>query len=289
MIEGWLLYNREDREKNRFFADRLISEGAKRGLGMRLVLADEFRAGLHGGSLCIEPEGSPPPAFAVNRTRDWRIARCLEAAGCRVFNSSEAARVCNDKTESHLLAAWLGLPQADMAFRRNEPADIRTHGLGYPVVLKSPYGHGGSEVFLANGEDELVALASGLVCGRVILQKLCGRPGEDVRVYVLGGKVFAAVKRKAASGFRANLSLGGIAEPYDLDAAGRGMAERILRALPLDYAGIDFLLDENGGLLFNELEDAVGSRALYGLGLCDTAELLLKYIDNIYPGARWNT
>jgi gamma-F420-2:alpha-L-glutamate ligase len=277
MVEGWLLYNREDYEKNRFFAERLVSEGAKRGLAMRLVFSDEFRAGVSGGIHRVSPEGTPP-AFAVNRTRDWRIAKCLEAAGCRVFNSSEAARVCNDKVESHLLAARLGLPQADTAFRRNEPAELLTHGLGYPVVLKSPYGHGGGEVFLAYCEDELVALASKLGCDRVLLQKLCGRPGEDVRAYVLGGKVFAAVKRKAASGFRANLSLGGVAEPYELDTAGRESAERVLRALPLDYAGIDFLLDGNGGLLFNELEDAVGSRALYRLGSHDAAALFAGYI-----------
>jgi gamma-F420-2:alpha-L-glutamate ligase len=278
MIEGWLLYNREDYWKNRFFADRLAAEAEKRGLAMRLAFADGFHTGVRGGKVCVGPIGSPPPSFAVNRTRDWRIAQYLEQAGSRVFNSSEAARVCNDKIESHLLAARLGLPQVDMAFRRNDPEEIITHGLGYPVVLKSPCGHGGGEVFLANGADELIFLASRMHCDRVMLQKLCGRPGEDVRVYVLGGEILAAVKRRAKAGFRANLSLGGSVEPYALDASCRNMVERILRALPLDYAGIDFIPGGDGGLLFNEMEDAVGSRALYRLGSHDAAALFAGYI-----------
>jgi gamma-F420-2:alpha-L-glutamate ligase len=145
-------------------------------------------------------------------------------------------------------------------------------------VLKSPYGHGGGEVFLVNDLGELAAAAAHIRCDSVVIQRLCGRPGEDVRVYVLGGKILTAVKRRSAEGFRANLSLGGEVEPYELSAEGRQMAEQILHALWLDYAGIDFILDENGGLLFNELEDAVGSRSLYRLGSHDAAALYVDYI-----------
>jgi RimK family alpha-L-glutamate ligase len=305
MIEGWLIYNREDYGKNKSFADRLVESGAESGLDIRLRFANEMcigirRSHLHCSMPSLEPSPQPLPQslgggeslvngalprvsklpeFVINRTRDYLLARCLEQAGCRVFNSSEAARICNDKIESHLLAARLGLPQVDTAFCRNEPASLRAHGLPYPVVLKNPCGHGGGEVFLANDEGELTAAASLIRRDRVIVQRLCGRPGEDVRVYMLGGKILAAVKRRAAGGdFRANLSLGGSAEPYEPDDNCRRMAERISEALWLDYAGIDFLSDENGGLLFNELEDAVGSRALYGLGICDAAALYMDYI-----------
>lgn len=296
MIEGWLIYNRVDYEKNRFFADRLITSGMERGLNIRHLFAEEIRTGIHGGKLSVEPSPQPLlqlnphplapspegsgrlPDFVINRTRDYLLARCLEQAGCRVFNSAEAARICNDKIETHLLAARLGIPQVDTAFCRNEPQAVKSHGLGYPVVVKSPYGHGGGEVFLANDEGELTAASSLLRCDRAIIQRLCGRPGEDVRAYVLGGRILSAVKRMSAGGFRSNLSLGGSAEPYELGPDGRRYVEGILRELPLDYAGIDFILDESGGLLFNELEDAVGSRALYGLGICDAAALYADYI-----------
>lgn len=282
MIEGWLLYNREDYEKNRFFADRLVTESIRQGLVLKIRFAEEIRAGIRDCRTALftgNDEGRLPiPSFAVNRTRNWLLAECLERADCRVFNSASASRVCNDKIESHLLAARLGLPQVDMVFCRNTPAGVARHGLDYPVVLKSPYGHGGGEVFLADDVGELMTAAALLKCGWVIVQRLCGRPGVDVRVYVLGGSILTAVKRHSASGFRANLSLGGDVEPYELSIEGRQMAERILRALWLDYAGIDFLLDETGNLLFNELEDAVGSRSLYRLGSHDAAALYMDYI-----------
>lgn len=318
MLEGWLVYYREDYEKNRFFADRLIESGNEKGLAIKLIFAEEIYIGIknphpqtpslegsgEGARAVIEalPHGPIPhpplirgdvpagtggiskpeiehfPDFVINRSRDWLLAGFFEQAGCRVFNSAEAARVCNDKIQSHLLAARLGLPQVDMVFCRNAREELTRHGLGYPVVLKSPTGHGGSEVFLVNTEAGLIQAASKLQCDRVILQRLCGRPGEDVRVYVLGGKILTAVKRRADEGFRANLSLGGTAEPYELGAACRGMVECVTQALPLDYAGIDFLMGSDGALLFNELEDAVGSRSLYALGGHDAAALYADYI-----------
>jgi gamma-F420-2:alpha-L-glutamate ligase len=271
MLEGWLLYHREDYVKNRWFAERLVERACAYGLDIRTVTDGQDAAG-------------GPPAFAVNRTRDWALAARLERGGCRVFNPSETARIGNDKIESHALAARLGLPQMEFAACDNRPECLAAQRLGYPVVLKNPHGHGGSEVFLARDEGELLALAQKLTCGRVLLEKPCGRPGSDVRVYVLGGQILTAVKRVSPCDFRANLSLGGTAAYYGLNAREREMAERVIGAVPLDYAGIDFILDEDGGFLFNELEDAVGARSLYRLGGHDPAELFARYISGVAEG-----
>lgn len=277
MTGGWLVYNRGDYEKNRAFADLFPAEARKRGMDIELKFHDEIALSLSSGKLeCACETGMP--AFAVNRTRDWVLGFMLEQAGCRVFNSSEVTRVGNDKAQSHLLAARLGLPQVEMAFCANDPASLAQHGLGYPAVLKNPYGHGGSEVFLAHDEAELLSHASRMRCDRVIVQRLCGRPGADVRVYALGGRILAAVKRESSEDFRANLSLGGKVSFYDLNRTERGMAERVLSALRPDYAGVDFIFDGEGNFLFNEVEDAVGARSLYRLGRYDVAGLYLEHI-----------
>ncbi len=267
MAEGWLLYCREDYEKNRWFAGELIARGSGLGLDIRLLIAGEE-----------DILRLSPPAFAVNRTRDWRLAAALEKRGCRVFNPSETARIGNDKFESHALAGRLGLPQVEYAASENKPERLAAQPLGYPVVLKNPYGHGGNEVFLARDEAELLALAAALPCERVLLEKLCGRPGVDVRAYVLGGEILASVRRESAGGFRANLSLGGSASYYDLNDAERELVARVAAALPMDYAGVDFILDEAGHFLLNEIEDAVGARALYRLGGVDVIHFLLQYV-----------
>lgn len=279
MIKGWLIYNREDYEKNRPFADQFLEQAECYGLALSLKFQDELCAGLHDGGAVVQPQGSGTvPAFAINRSRDYLLSCCLEQAGCRVFNPSETVRIGNDKIASHLLAAKLGLPQVDMAFCANLPESIARHGLTYPVVLKSPDGHGGSEVSLAQNELELLDFARSLKSDKVLVQRLCGRPGVDVRVYVLGNKVLRAVKRYSGNDFRANLSLGGSVDYYELSSDEMMLVERVLGALTLDFAGIDFIMDECGGLLFNELEDAVGSRSLYKLGGVDVVALYLNHI-----------
>jgi gamma-F420-2:alpha-L-glutamate ligase len=281
MIDGWLVYNREDYEKNRAFADMFPPEGQKHGLDIKLKFRDEICASLSEGKLLAGCSKDSIPAFVINRSRDWLLGSMLEQAGCRVFNSSEATCIGNDKMQSHLLAARLGIPQVDMAFCENKPGCLARHGLDYPIVLKSPYGHGGSEVFLAHDEAELFALAAALPCGKVIIQRLCGRPGADVRVYALGGKILAAVRRTSPADFRANLSLGGSVELYILGQSEIEMVNRILLTLQPDFAGIDFIFDAEGHLLFNEIEDAVGSRSLYRLGGFDVVGLYLDHIASV--------
>ena len=53
---------------------------------------------------------------------------------------------------------------------------------------------------------------------------------------------------------------------------------RITAAFDFDYVGIDFLLDEEGAFLFNEIEDAVGSRTLSVCTDIDIADLFLAHV-----------
>lgn len=278
MRDGWLIYNREDYGKNRAFADRLLGGATSHGLSLRLMYREDICLHLSGKAIA---DAGHLPAFAVNRSRDWLLSQALQQAGCRVFNSAEACCIGNDKIQSHLLAAKLGLPQVDMAFCSNNPNALVCHGLAYPVVVKDPTGHGGSGVFLAGDEAELMSLAAALPADRVLLQGLCGKPGVDTRIYVMGSKVLAAVRRRSHSDFRANLSLGGAVELCDPEADELEMVQKILAALPLDYAGIDFIYDGQGRPLFNEIEDAVGSRSLYMLGGPDTAQAYLTHIAEV--------
>ncbi len=74
--------------------------------------------------------------------------------------------------------------------------------------------------------------------------------------------------RVSETDFRSNFCLGGQAEPYELGAEEQYMVPKILEELKTDYVGIDFLFDQ-GKMVLNEIEDAVGARMLccrYGFG-----------------------
>ena len=57
------------------------------------------------------------------------------------------------------------------------------------------------------------------------------------------------------------------------------MHYKVINLFSIDYAGIDFLINENNELIFNEIEDSVGARALYELTDINIASL---YIEHIY-------
>jgi glutathione synthase/RimK-type ligase-like ATP-grasp enzyme len=98
----------------------------------------------------------------------------------------------------------------------------------------------------------------------------------------VGKEIVGAVLRLSKDGkFKANFSLGGTAEPYTLNAEEREMVMRIADHFDFGMAGIDFIFDEKGGFLFNEIEDVAGSRTLSMTSGTDIVRLYLDHIINI--------
>jgi glutathione synthase/RimK-type ligase-like ATP-grasp enzyme len=129
-----------------------------------------------------------------------------------------------------------------------------------PFIAKETSGRGGKQVFLIEHADDLAQLND----GNWIVQKP-GLFGRDIRVFVVGNKVKAAVLRESASSFKANYTLGGSASLYELTASELALVERVMRPFDFGLVGIDFIFAEDGSLMLNEIEDVVGSRTLSAL------------------------
>jgi RimK family alpha-L-glutamate ligase len=82
----------------------------------------------------------------------------------------------------------------------------------------------------------------------LILQQYIGsRPGEDLRVWVVGGKVLGAMLRRSTDGsFKANISRGGDGQAYPLNAEIERLALGCAKALELEIAGVDLLFNDDG-------------------------------------------
>ena len=148
--------------------------------------------------------------------------------------------------------------------------------MGYPRIVKARHGHGGSEVFWADSEAEYNA-ALGNMTDSAIAQPPVGKRGRDLRVYVVAGKPMVAMLRKSDIDFRSNFSLGGSAERYYLNSAEEALISRIADLFKFDFAGIDFLLGDDG-LICNEIEDVVGCRMVYTYTDID---IIKKYAEHI--------
>lgn len=256
-MTGWIIYSIEDFEKNKRFVEMFREKFALKGVTLRTIILEN-----------TEIEKEILPDFAINRSRNYKIAENLETKGVRVFNSATVAKIANDKYETYKYLEGI-IPFMTMS-KASEDID-------FPKIIKSCKGHGGSQVFLAkNQEEERKAVAS-LQGEDFLYQKCCSDRGKDVRVYIIGNKIVAAVLRTSTKSFKSNFSLGGKAELYELNHTEKDMVEKIIKKLPLDYAGIDFTF-HHGKAVFNEIEDAVGARMLYSISPIDIVSEYVNYI-----------
>lgn len=218
--------------------------------------------------------------FVINRTRDSLIGKHFEKMGCRVFNNSDVTEICNHKGKTHQLINSHGIPSVKTILGNVHYFNPAMLPFSYPVVLKSVSGHGGSEVYLLKNELELTTHLASLRTEDFVLQEPCTNPGVDIRVFALGGEIVAAVRRFCPTDFKSNYSLGGSATAYQLQPHEKQLVEQILGILPFDFIGIDFIINQEGDLLFNEIEDVVGTRTLYlNYPDMDIVDQFLSYID----------
>ena len=291
--KGLLIYNPEDYEKNKWFVNKLLTKAPQHGLSLALILRHELilstdeKLGLTAFHLLNEISCETSPTllpltdidFVINRTRECLIGTHFEKMGCRVFNNSLVTDICNHKGKTHQLINSHGIPSVSTLLGHVDYFHPAHLPFDYPVILKSVSGHGGSEVYYIQSENVLTQHLTQLKTKEFVLQEVCSSPGTDIRVFALGGEIVAAVKRFCPTSFKSNYSLGGSATSYTLKPHEKQLVERILALLPFDFIGIDFILNENGDFLFNEIEDVVGTRTLYlNYPELDIIEKFLAYI-----------
>ncbi len=267
MKHGILIYTKEDYDKNTWFADQIIANGSQLGLDIKVVLTHQFRLKIEG---CDFTAHHPTVdvanvSFAINRSRNYYISNHLQQMGMRLLNNAQVTHIANNKALSHQYVNSLA-PSVCTYIVSKQDID-HSQFTQYPYIVKSIGGHGGSEVFKVTDPANLAQAISRVDGDAVLIQKIAPTTGVDIRVYILGGEIYHAVKRVSDSDFRANFSQGGSCELYQLNPQERAQVQKITATLQLDFAGIDFLLDADGNLLFNEIEDAVGCRMLHQLGI----------------------
>lgn len=269
-MDVWILYNHSRLAVNRWFAERLCGAFRERGAQARLVLADS-------------PGEFPPdlPDIVVNRSADSEMAARLEEEGTRVWNNAEISRICNDKYLTYRTMEEAGV--ASIPNRLVTAKDIETISGPFPAVLKSRDGHGGTEVFLVRDRKDLIEAFTAIGKPTAVFQRAASDLGKDLRVYVLGKEIIAAMFRHSETDFRSNFCLGGHAERCEtIPPEIVRQVDRITERFRFGLAGIDFIFDR-GKPVFNEIEDAVGTRMLYAKTDLDIAvslaEYVLKYAD----------
>ena len=183
------------------------------------------------------------------------MLRQFEVTGVFTLNDSDAIIRARDKLRSLQLLSreGIGMPVTGFAHSPDDTNDLMTLVGDAPVIIKLTEGSQGEGVVLAEtrqAAESVIDAFRGLDAHFLVQRYVKEARGADIRCFVVGGKVVAAMKRQAKRGeFRANLHRGGTAREAHISGKERDMALRAAEILGLNVAGVDIIRSAEGPLV----------------------------------------
>lgn len=212
------------------------------------------------------------------------IVRQFEAAGTFTINPSIAITRSRDKLRSQQLLSreGIGLPKTGFA---SSPSDI-DHLIkivgGAPLIIKLIEGTQGTGVVLAETKkaaQSVIQAMMGINANIIIQEYIKESQGADIRAFVVGDRVVAAMKRQAEPGeFRSNLHKGGEGRVVRITKEEREMVIRAAKIMGLKMAGVDFLRSDRGALVM-EVNSSPGLEGIETVTNVDVAEQVIHFIE----------
>ena len=212
------------------------------------------------------------------------VVRQFEMMRVYCVNESVAITRSRDKLRSLQLLSRRGVGIPVTAFA-NSPDDveglIREVG-GPPLVVKLLEGTQGVGVVLAetrNAAKSVIQGFMGLSANILVQEYIKEAGGSDIRCFVVGGRVIAAMRRQAPEGeFRSNLHRGGTAEVVKLTPKERATAVNAAKVMGLNVCGVDLLRSDRGPLIM-EVNSSPGLRGIEEATGIDVADKIVAFIE----------
>lgn len=145
----------------------------------------------------------------------------------------------------------LPVPQTFLSLKRNIMEEVLEE-MEFPVVIKLLYGSRGVGVMFADSKQSAISIIDALERFKepIFLEEYVENPGEDIRAYVVGYEVVASMKRIAKEGERrANIGIGGVGKPYELQEKERYLAIEAAKALEMGICGVDIIQGPKGPVI----------------------------------------
>lgn len=237
----------------------------------------------HDGERVAGVDGVVPRIGASITFYGLAVLRQFEMMGVFPANESQAISRSRDKLRSlQLLSRYdIGIPPTAFARRREDVRSAIRRVGGAPVILKLLEGTQGMGVILAesvkSAESVLDAMSS--LGQNILIQAYIEEAqGRDFRAIVVGGKVVAAMSRRAGEGeFRSNLHRGGTAVGVELDEAYAATAVHAAEVLGLNIAGVDMITSKDGPMVL-EVNSSPGLEGIEGATGEDVAGAMIDFV-----------
>ena len=257
-MHAWIIQQKATRQ-TRYETQRLVEEGGKDTQvvyhpSIDIIVSREGRRSIRVKNRVLDlPDVIIPRTGSGTGYFGLAILRHLERLGVPTVNPSHAIEATKDKLYAHQVFAEQGIDTPKtMLVKHPVNAALVAREIGFPAVIKIMAGSYGKGVYMVNTQSEFqdfIEFAHGIKTDEAIIvqQYIDTRPGEDLRVFVVGGKVIGAIKRSSQDGsFKANITRGGGAEPFPINREIRDISLATARSLELEIAGVDLLFGKDG-------------------------------------------
>lgn len=231
------------------------------------------------------------PRIASSMTRyGTAIARQFEMQGVFTTASSIAVVRSRDKLRSLQLLARAGVGIPKTVFTRDgRDVDDLIEEIGeLPVIIKLARGTHGNGVVLAETKKAAKSVMQAFYVmdddgTNILLQEFIKESdGEDLRVFIVGGKVVASMKRKGLDGdFRSNLHQGGQGSTVKLTDEEKRVAQKAAKSMGLSIAGVDLLRSNHGPLVLE-----VNSSPGFAIEKVTGRNVALKIVEYVEQNAK---
>ncbi|KQO44551.1 30S ribosomal protein S6--L-glutamate ligase [Ectopseudomonas chengduensis] len=277
---------------------RLVEAGQQRGHEMQVI--DTLRAymniashkpQIHFRGQALEGFDAVIPRIGASVTfYGCAVLRQFEMMGVYPLNESVAISRSRDKLRALQLLSrkGIGLPVTGFAHSPDDIPDLIQMVGGAPLVIKVLEGTQGMGVVLAEthkAAESVIEAFLGLKQDIMVQEYIQEAGGADIRCFVVGDKVIAAMKRQAKAGeFRSNLHRGGSASLVKITPEERMTAVRAARVMGLNVAGVDILRSNHGPLVM-EVNSSPGLEGIETTTGKDVAGMIIQYLEkNAEPG-----
>lgn len=222
------------------------------------------------------------------------VLRQFEMMGVYPLNESVAISRSRDKLRSLQLLSrkGIGLPISGFANKPDDIPDLIKMVGGAPLVIKLLQGTQGIGVVLAetnSAAKSVIESFLGLNASVLVQQFIKEAGGSDIRCFVIGERVVAAMKRQGAEGeFRSNIHRGGSASVVKITAEERKTALRAANTMGLNVCGVDILRSKDGPVVM-EVNSSPGLEGIEKSTGKDIAGDVIRFIGKNAKKGKTNT
>lgn len=270
---------------------RLVEASRERGHSARVldplrcymqISSDGF--GMRYKGQAISGYAAVIPRIGASITRyGCAVVHQFELMGSATPNPSEAIARARDKLRCHqlLAAQGIGLPATVFGDNPDDTDDLLAMLGPPPHVIKLNEGTQGAGVMLTekpSASRSVVEALRGLYANFLVQEFVAEARGADLRCFVVGDTVVAAMRRQAAKGdFRSNLHRGGRAKAVQASPAEREMAVRAAAVVGLGVAGVDLIRSRRGPLVL-EVNASPGLEGIEDASGVDIAGAIIAHV-----------